>query len=65
VRLAGSASAKLVLRFKPRNEPALHWLDDNHLTAELGEVSAVSPAIEAAGPVRIKFTYFGTAPSLD
>jgi hypothetical protein len=33
VRPAGSASAKLVVRFKPKEQPALHWLDGEHLQA--------------------------------
>jgi hypothetical protein len=31
LRPAGSSSAKLVVRFKPKDAPALHWLDDDRL----------------------------------
>jgi hypothetical protein len=65
VRPAGSASAKLVVRFKPREQPALQWLDDDRLQADLGEVTSISPQIEQAGPVHITFTFSGADPSLD
>jgi hypothetical protein len=65
VRPAGSASAKLVVRFKPKALPALHWLDGELLQADLGKVTSISPQIDQAGPVHITFTYGGADPSLD
>jgi hypothetical protein len=65
VRPAGSASAKLVVRFVPKELPALHWLDGEHLHADLGQVTSISPQIDQAGPVHITFTYGGADPSLD
>ena len=65
VRPAGSASAKLVVRFKPKELPALHWLDGEHLQADLGQVTSISPQIDQAGPVHITFKYGGADPSLD
>lgn len=65
VRPAGSASAKLVVRFKPKESPALHWLDGEHLQADLGQVTSISPQIDQAGPVHITFTYGGANSSLD
>jgi hypothetical protein len=65
VRPANDSSAKLVVRFKPKDAPVLHWLDDDRLQADLGRVSAISPQIDQAGPVRVTFTYSGADPSLD
>jgi hypothetical protein len=65
VRLANDSSAKLVVRFKPKERPALHWLDAEHLQADLGQVTSISPQIAQAGPVHITFIYRGANPSLD
>jgi hypothetical protein len=65
VRPADGSSAKLVVRFKPKELPALHWLDGEHLQAELGQVTSISPQIDQAGPIHIAFTYGGADPSLD
>jgi len=65
VRPAGDVSGKLLVRFKPKDSPALHWLDDDRLQLDLGRVSAISPQIEKAGPVQVTFTYSGADPSLD
>jgi hypothetical protein len=65
VRPAGSASANLVVRFKPKDSPVLHWLDDDRLKVDLGRVSALSPQIEQVGQVHVTFTYSGADPSLD
>jgi len=65
VRPANDSSAKLVVRFKPKELPALHWLDGEHLQADLGQVTSISPQIDQAGPVHITFTYDGANPSLD
>jgi hypothetical protein len=50
LRPVGNLPAKLVVRFKSQESPTLTWLDDNHLQANLGELRAVSPAIEQVGP---------------
>jgi hypothetical protein len=65
VRLANSSTAKLIVRFKPRDTPALHWLDADRLQADLGQVVSLSPQIEQVGPVHVTFTYSGAEPSLD
>ena len=65
VRPANDSSSKLVVRFKPKELPALHWLDGEHLQADLGQVTSISPQIDQAGPVHITFTYGGANPSLD
>jgi hypothetical protein len=65
VRPADGLSAKLVVRFSPRQSPALHWRDAEHLRADLGEVTSISPQIDQAGPVHITFVYSGAKPSLD
>jgi hypothetical protein len=55
----------LVVRFKPKEMPKLNWADDNHLQADLGEVRAISPAIEHVASIRITLNYNGAVPSLD
>ncbi|MGH6853698.1 MAG: hypothetical protein ACREDJ_11000 [Methylocella sp.] len=65
VRPAGGADAKLVARFKPKGWPSLHWLDNDRLQADLGEVTSVSPQIDQAGLVHVTFTFSGADPSLD
>jgi hypothetical protein len=65
VRPANDSSAKLVARFKPKESPALHWLDGEHLQADLGQVTSISPQIDQAGPVHITFIYSDANPSLD
>jgi hypothetical protein len=65
VHPVGSSSAKLVVRFKPKEMPKLNWADDNHLQADLGEVRAISPAIEHVASIRITLNYNGAVPSLD
>jgi hypothetical protein len=65
LRLAEKSSGKLLVRFKPKDSPALHWLDDDRLQVDLGRVSAISPQIEKAGPVQVTFTYSSADPSLD
>jgi hypothetical protein len=53
------------LRANCRFVPALHWLDGEHLLADLGQVTAISPQIDQAGPVHITFIYSDANPSLD
>jgi hypothetical protein len=65
VRPANASSAKLVVRFKPKEPPALHWLAAGRLQAGLGKVVFLSPQIEQVGPVHVTFTYSGAKPSLD
>ena len=65
VRPAGGLSAKLVVRFKPRERPALHWLDEDRLQVDLGEVRSISPQIDLVGPIHVTFTFGGVDPSLD
>jgi hypothetical protein len=65
VRPADASRAKLVVRFKPKELPALHWLDGEHLQADLGQVTSISPQIDQAGPIHITFTYRGADPYLD
>jgi hypothetical protein len=65
LRPAGSSTAKLLVRFKPKDSPVLHWRDDDRLQVDLGEVISLSPQIEQAGLVHVTFTYSGANPSLD
>jgi hypothetical protein len=49
VRPADGSPAKIVVRFKPKGLPALHWLDGEHLQADLGQVASISRQIDQAG----------------
>jgi hypothetical protein len=65
VRPANDSSGKLVVRFKPKELSTLHWLHGEHLQADLGQVTSISPQINQTGHVHITFTYGGADPSLD
>ncbi|MGC2224738.1 MAG: hypothetical protein WA624_21450 [Methylocella sp.] len=65
MRPAGGLPAKLVVRFKPREWPALHWLDEDRLQVDLGEVRSLSPQIDQVGPIHVTFTFTGVDPALD
>jgi hypothetical protein len=67
VRPANDSSAKLVVRFKPKELPALHWLDGEHLQADLGQVTSLSPQINQAGHVHITSLHMAapTLPSIE
>ncbi len=43
----------------------LRWLDDDHLSVELGEVKWLTPQILHLGRVTISYTYSGAEPSLE
>jgi hypothetical protein len=67
VRPANDSSAKLVVRFKPKELPALHWLEVEHLQADLGQVTSLSPQINQAGHVHITLLHMAapTLPSIE
>jgi hypothetical protein len=46
-------------------EPGLRWLDDDHLSVDLGEVRWLTPQIGQLGHVKISYTYSGAEPSLE
>jgi hypothetical protein len=48
-----------------RDSPILRWLDDDHLSVDLGEVTWLTPQIHHLGRVTISYTYSGTEPSLE
>jgi hypothetical protein len=62
---AGGSPGKIVVRFKPKELPALHWLDVDHLEAVLGDVRSLTPQIARAGAIHVTFIYSGANPSLD
>jgi hypothetical protein len=49
---------------KPR-EPVLRWIDDDHLSVDLGELKWLTPQIRYLGHVEITYTYSGAEPSLE
>ena len=46
-------------------EPGLRWLDDDHVSVDLGKVRWLTPQIAQLGHVKITYTYSGAEPSLD
>lgn len=47
------------------HEPGLRWLDDDHLSVDLGKVTWLTPQIRRLGRVTISYTYSGAEPSLE
>jgi hypothetical protein len=47
------------------HEPVLHWLDDDHVSVELGKVTWLTPQISDFGHVKISYTYSGAELSLE
>jgi hypothetical protein len=47
------------------HEPGLRWLDDDHVSVDLGEVTRLTPQISQLGHVKITYTYSGAEPSLE
>ena len=45
--------------------PVLRWLDADHLSVDLGEVTWLTPQIGHLGRVTISYTYSGAEPSLE
>jgi hypothetical protein len=43
----------------------LRWLDEVHLSVNLGEVTWLTPQIDHLGRVKISYTYSGAEPSLE
>lgn len=46
-------------------EPGLRWLDDDHVSVDLGEVTWLTPQFSQLGHVTISYTYSGAEPSLE
>jgi hypothetical protein len=46
-------------------EPGLRWLDDDHVSVDLGKVRWLTPQISQLGHVTISYTYSGAEPSLE
>ncbi|MGB6177080.1 MAG: hypothetical protein WBF43_12265, partial [Methylocella sp.] len=58
----------LLVRYEPGNDqdaPVLRWLDADHLSVDLGEVTWLTPQIAHLGHVKITYTYSGAEPSLE
>jgi hypothetical protein len=47
------------------HEPGLRWLDDDHVSVDLGKVESLTPQISQLGHVKISYTYSGAEPSLE
>jgi hypothetical protein len=47
------------------HEPGLRWLDDDHVSVDLGNVTGITPQIRHLGRVTISYTYSGAEPRLE
>ena len=48
-----------------KQEPGLRWIDDDHVSVGLGEVTWLTPQFGQLGHVKISYTYSGAKSSLE
>jgi hypothetical protein len=68
LHLSDDSGDAVLVFYEPRNNrdaPILRWLDADHLSVDLGEVTWLTPQIDQLGRVKISYTYSGAEPSLD
>jgi hypothetical protein len=68
LHLSDESGDAVLVTYEPRNNqvaPVLQWLDDDHLSVDLGEVRWLTPQIGQLGHVKISYTYSGAEPSLE
>ena len=68
LHLSDDSGDAVLVTYEPmddRNGPVLRWLDDDHLSVDLGEVTWLTPQISQLGHVKISYTYSGAEPSLE
>ncbi len=68
LRLSDGSGDFLLVRYEPRNDrdaQVLRWIDDDHLSVDLGEVTWLTPQINHLGRVTISYSYSGAEPSLE
>ncbi len=68
LHLSDDLGDSVLVFYEPRNNrdaPVLHWLDDDHLSVDLGEVTWLTPQISQLGHVKISYSYSGAEPSLE
>jgi hypothetical protein len=68
LHLSDDSGNSVLVTYERRNNrdaPVLHWIDDDHLSVDLGEVTWLTPQIDHLGHVKISYTYSGAEPSLE
>jgi hypothetical protein len=68
LHLSDDSGDSALVSYEPRNDrdaPVLHWLDEVHLSVDLGEVTWLTPQIRHLGRVTISHSYSGAEPSLE
>jgi hypothetical protein len=68
LHLSQESEDAVLVYYEPRNNrdvPILRWLDNDHLSVDLGEVTWLTPQISQLGHIKISYTYSGTEPSLE
>jgi hypothetical protein len=68
LHLSDESGDAVLVYYRPRNNrnaADLRWLDDDHLSVDLGEVTWLTPQIDHLGRIKISYTYSGPEPSLE
>lgn len=68
LHLADQSGDAVLVYYEPQNNrvaPAFHWLDEDHLHVDLGEVTWLTPQITELGHITISYRYSGAGPSLE
>jgi len=68
LHLSDESGDFVLVSYEPRNNrdaPVLRWIDDDHVSVDLGEVTWLTPQIDHLGRVKVSYTYSGAEPSLE
>jgi hypothetical protein len=68
LHLSDDSGDSVLVFYEPRNDrdtPVLRWLDDDHVSVDLGNVTGITPQIRHLGRVTISYTYSGAEPRLE
>jgi hypothetical protein len=68
LHLSDDSGDSVLVFYEPRNDrdtPVLRWLDNDHVSVDLGEVKWLTPQIGQLGHVKISYSYSGAEPSLE
>ncbi len=68
LHLSDDSGDSVLVYYEPRSNrdaAVLRWLDGDHLSVDLGEVTWLTPQIGQLGHVKISYTYSGADPSLE
>jgi hypothetical protein len=68
LHVSDDSGDSVLVYYEPRNNrgaPILRWLDDDHLSVDLGEGTWLAPQTGHLGRVTIRYSYSGAEPSLE